>query len=399
MRRIVYLLLLCVVPSIAQQQPTGAAKQTSSKGRAQSSESFTVDGVVDLVQAGLSDDLIIVSLRKEGKSFDLGPADLIRLKKANVSENVIKVMLDPKAEIKPPAPAPVQSPPTVAQPPQRIPPVAQAQPPPVAPPAPALTAASVQVAVNQAIDWTRKGGSVTVSGVQEFPGQNEARADLQFNLQYNADFMGIPRQKNETTPPGNPAVVYIPPSATRSVANYSGPGAATIKHYSDGRWVLTQIDFNFKQLTMNIQIPSSQTAQSSPTDFGVPPAQPSPPNSVPSPGPSISMAGKWTGQLVDGQGTYPITLTLRDTGRGAGTVSVTPARGATKTFDLAAVLKAQGNSVSGTLEYKYKVTFITCNATMSVSAQLDGQDHLSGTYAAKSSCEPSQTGKISLQRN
>ena len=118
-----------------------------------------------------------------------------------------------------------------------------------------LTAASVQAAVNQAVAWTQTGGSITVAGVRELPGQNEATADLQFNnFQYNADFMKTPRPKDERTPQGNPAVVFIPPSATRNFLNYSGPGLANMTHYTDGRWVLTRIDFNFVQITSSISV-------------------------------------------------------------------------------------------------------------------------------------------------
>lgn len=119
-----------------------------------------------------------------------------------------------------------------------------------------LTVPKVQAAVNQAADWTRKGGSVTVTGIQELPAQNEARADLQFNnFQYNASgFTNEPAAQNETTPTGNPAVDYIPPSAERHVASYSGNGSATIKHYTDGRWVLTAVSFEFHGLTTNIPV-------------------------------------------------------------------------------------------------------------------------------------------------
>lgn len=115
-----------------------------------------------------------------------------------------------------------------------------------------LTTASVQAAVNQVVAWTQKGGSVTVLGVREIPVQNQATADLRFNnFQYNATgFTHEPRAKNETTPTGD----YVPPSAERHVATYSGPGVATLTHYNDGRWVLTTIDFDFKQLTSNVTI-------------------------------------------------------------------------------------------------------------------------------------------------
>jgi hypothetical protein len=118
-----------------------------------------------------------------------------------------------------------------------------------------LTAASVQAAVNQAVAWTQTGGSITVVGVREVPGQNAAAADLQFNnFQYNADFMSVPKPKSERTPAGNPAVVYIPPSASRNFLNYSGQGVASMTHYTDGRWVLTRIDFNFVQITSSVPV-------------------------------------------------------------------------------------------------------------------------------------------------
>lgn len=77
---------------------------------------LTVDGVLTMVQAGLSDDVIIARLRKEHKAFDLSPDDLVRLKKAHASDNVLKVMLDPKTDISPstPAPAAATSPPPVS---------------------------------------------------------------------------------------------------------------------------------------------------------------------------------------------------------------------------------------------------------------------------------------------
>ncbi len=48
--------------------------------------------------------VVIARLRKEDKAFDLSPDEMIRLKKANVSDATLEVMLDPKAEIKPAAP-------------------------------------------------------------------------------------------------------------------------------------------------------------------------------------------------------------------------------------------------------------------------------------------------------
>jgi hypothetical protein len=111
-RRIVLVMALVMtvgVPALAQQ---AAAKKTSTS--ASKPQSLTVDGVLDMVQAGLSDDVIVARLRKEAKPFDLSSDDMIRMKQAKVSDAVLKVMLDPKADLKPatayPAPVVVQSP-------------------------------------------------------------------------------------------------------------------------------------------------------------------------------------------------------------------------------------------------------------------------------------------------
>ena len=80
-------------------KPAGKAAPATAPAKPQG---ITVDSVVEMTQAGLSEDLIIASLRKGNKAFDLSPTDLIRLKKANVTDNVLQVMLDPKAELKVP---------------------------------------------------------------------------------------------------------------------------------------------------------------------------------------------------------------------------------------------------------------------------------------------------------
>jgi hypothetical protein len=54
-------------------------------------------------QAGLSDDLVIAKIRQANKPTNLSTDDLINLKKQNVSDAVIKALMDPSA---PPAPSP-----------------------------------------------------------------------------------------------------------------------------------------------------------------------------------------------------------------------------------------------------------------------------------------------------
>jgi len=77
-----------------------------------------VDSVIQLVKGGMSDDLIIRSLKKNNKAVDLSPADMVKLKQAGVSDNVIGVMLDPSSAVAAasaaPAPAPVAAAPAPA---------------------------------------------------------------------------------------------------------------------------------------------------------------------------------------------------------------------------------------------------------------------------------------------
>jgi hypothetical protein len=69
-----------------------------------SSAGLTVDGVISLVGAGISDDLIIAKIQKSGQTFDLSTDDMVRLKKAGASDTVMKAMMSP-----PPAPAAVSA--------------------------------------------------------------------------------------------------------------------------------------------------------------------------------------------------------------------------------------------------------------------------------------------------
>ena len=58
-----------------------------------SGSGLTVDGVITLVKAGLSDDLIIAKIQKSGQAFDLSTDDMVRLKQAKASDAVIKAMM------------------------------------------------------------------------------------------------------------------------------------------------------------------------------------------------------------------------------------------------------------------------------------------------------------------
>lgn len=80
-------------PAAASNASAGANAQTATEAK----PGLTVDGVISMVEAGLSDDVIISRIRQEGKPFDLSADDMIRLKKAKVSDAVMKAMMNPNA--------------------------------------------------------------------------------------------------------------------------------------------------------------------------------------------------------------------------------------------------------------------------------------------------------------
>lgn len=78
-----------------------AQKKTAEPTAPAKPQGLNADSIVSMVQAGLSEDLIVARIRKEDRAFDLSPEEMIRLKKAGVSDAILRVMLDPKAEVKP----------------------------------------------------------------------------------------------------------------------------------------------------------------------------------------------------------------------------------------------------------------------------------------------------------
>jgi curli biogenesis system outer membrane secretion channel CsgG len=94
-----------------------------------------VDSVIQSVKMGLSENLIIKTLQRDNKPMNLTPGDLVKLKNAGVSENIIGVMLDPAsapapvavAAPPPPPPAPEPAPVAVSAPPPGPPTAAQLQ--------------------------------------------------------------------------------------------------------------------------------------------------------------------------------------------------------------------------------------------------------------------------------
>ena len=83
---------------------TGAYQQ---KATAKSQE-MTVEKVIKMVQASVAEDLIIAQLRKANKPIEVSAEDMINLKQNHVSDNIVKVMMDPSVPIEPPPPPPMR---------------------------------------------------------------------------------------------------------------------------------------------------------------------------------------------------------------------------------------------------------------------------------------------------
>jgi len=147
-------LSLFAMVSLAQTPPAAkpvpakpaAAKPAAAKPAAAPSP---VDSVIQSVKAGLSENLIIKTLQRDNKPMNLTPADLVKLKNAGVSENIIGAMLDPTSA---PAPVAAAAPAAAPAPPPPAPepaPVAVSAPPPGPPTAAQLQAQKKRVIVDE----------------------------------------------------------------------------------------------------------------------------------------------------------------------------------------------------------------------------------------------------------
>jgi hypothetical protein len=69
-----------------------------------------IDQIIELARSGVGDNLIVKTVQNSGKVYTLAPTDVLRLKKAGVSEPVIEAMLDTGSHAKAVAPAPAPAP-------------------------------------------------------------------------------------------------------------------------------------------------------------------------------------------------------------------------------------------------------------------------------------------------
>jgi hypothetical protein len=104
-------LFVCTRVWAGQAPPQSKTETASSK--------VTAEDIIKLAKAGLSEDIIIEEIRKNGKAFNLSTDQLIALKAANVSDRIIQVMLDPsKADTFAPAAPAAPAPPTTTATPE-----------------------------------------------------------------------------------------------------------------------------------------------------------------------------------------------------------------------------------------------------------------------------------------
>lgn len=108
-------LLILSISSLSAQEPS---KPTSG--------SLTIEDVVRLSKAAVAEDVIVTSVKRNAKPFDLNADEIVELKKSGVSETVIKYLIDPALPYLTPvptatpaqsaSPAPTAPPPPVQQP-------------------------------------------------------------------------------------------------------------------------------------------------------------------------------------------------------------------------------------------------------------------------------------------
>ena len=113
------------VPNSGQTTPKkGPAAAAPKKPAPATPAKLTVEDIIKLADAKLSDSIIVMKIKSNGRPFDLSPDQLVSLKKASVSDAVIEIMMDPSRAYPPPAPAKSEPLPTPVDAPAPPPPTA-----------------------------------------------------------------------------------------------------------------------------------------------------------------------------------------------------------------------------------------------------------------------------------
>ncbi len=75
---------------------------------------LAIEDIVQMSRASVSDELIIARVKRNGKPFDLNTAEIVELRKAGVSEIVLKYLVDPTLPYTPPQAPPPTAPQSAA---------------------------------------------------------------------------------------------------------------------------------------------------------------------------------------------------------------------------------------------------------------------------------------------
>jgi curli biogenesis system outer membrane secretion channel CsgG len=101
-------------PSAAKPAAAKPAAAAAVKSAVSGAAASGIDTVIQLVKGGMSEGMIIKTLKATAKAYALSPQDMLKLTQAGVSENIMSVMMDPKADVAAaaaaPAPAPTPAP-------------------------------------------------------------------------------------------------------------------------------------------------------------------------------------------------------------------------------------------------------------------------------------------------
>jgi len=120
--------VLTIVPHVF---ALGASVSIVAAQPAPASAPLSVEEVLKLSQAGVSEEVIVTKIKKNGKPFDLSTDEILELRKSGVSDTVIRFLEDPSLPYspppppapppKPPEPPPAPSPPPKAAPAKKYP--------------------------------------------------------------------------------------------------------------------------------------------------------------------------------------------------------------------------------------------------------------------------------------
>src|SRR5437867_11753643 len=108
-RLLTWFLISFLAFSTLSSTPVSAQAPSSSAAATSEQSAMTVADVLNMLQVKLGEDLIVTQIRKNGKPFSLLTDDIVRLKTAGASDNVIRVMLNPMAEASSPTSVPASA--------------------------------------------------------------------------------------------------------------------------------------------------------------------------------------------------------------------------------------------------------------------------------------------------